>query len=88
MSSAVLAKTDSELKKRLETLEARILELEARLESKGGQGDRNTASTDHGVGKEKSHDTVTVHSSASPAQTGNEFKKKPEAVGTKVANVE
>ena len=36
--SAVFAKTDSELRKRLETLEARILELEARLEVKGGKG--------------------------------------------------
>jgi hypothetical protein len=88
ISSSVLAKTDSELRKRLETLEARILELEARLESKGGQGDRNTAGTDHRAGKEKLHDAGTLQSSAPPAQKDDEFKKKPEAAGARVASVE
>jgi hypothetical protein len=90
MSSAVLAKTDSELRKRLEILEARLLELEGRLESKGEQGERNAGGTNHGIGKEKFHDggISQQRSSAPHAQTDNKFKKKPEAVGARAPNVE
>ena len=90
VSTAVLAKTDDELRKRLETLEARILELEGRLESKGGQGDHNSGGTDHGASKEKLHGDVNLQPrpSAPHAQTDNEFKKKTEAVGARAENAE
>ena len=76
MSSAVLAKTDSELRKRLETLEARLLELEGRLESKREQGERNAGGTDHGVGKENFMTRGACSSDLRPASANRRTRSR------------
>ncbi len=87
MSSAVFAQTDSELRKRLETLEARIAELEGRLESKGSHG---TEIGSHGFNRENSRDGAISkqRSSATLARVDHELEKKPEALRVQAADLE
>lgn len=86
ISSAAFAQTDAELKAKLEAMEARIVELEARLERKGRQV---VEGADRGFDMEKLHQGVTVQQGPdAAAQTGDKITKKPEAAGAKITKLE
>ena len=85
ISTSVFAKTDDELQRKIEALEARLAELEGRLEGVASDGARGKG---HDLDKETFHGGVTLKRtpSAAPVKTDNEPKKKPEAGEAKVAH--
>lgn len=84
-SSVALSETDADLRKKLEILEARIAELEGRLERTGGQ----RQSKDHGFTQEKTgHGVASTQDSSptlAPAPPGTEGR--PQALKTKAADI-
>ncbi|MEO8991857.1 MAG: DUF6733 family protein [Nitrosospira sp.] len=85
MSSAVFAKTDSELIKKLEILEARIAELEGRLESMSGPGNEIK---DHGTNRKNSHSDMKLKQGSPATQADNKLEKKRVALGVRTTDLE
>ncbi|SET42391.1 hypothetical protein SAMN05216412_10698 [Nitrosospira multiformis] len=84
-SSAALLETDAELKKKLEILEARIAELEERLERTGGQ--KEDASPNFTLEKKDIGMAAATGSSNPAAPAHGEIGDKLPVVKTKVADV-